>query len=282
MNHIQNICQKMIKDQVLNACRFLLGPVIRILLRNGVGWHEFAELTKEVYVETARRDYGVQGRPTNVARVAMMTGLSRREVTRVRNVLEGKTTAPEPTGSRISTVLGAWHIDPEFTNPDGSAALLPESGETGSLDALLKRYVGDLPHGAFIKELLQLHLIDKRNGRYEVLARDYVRDASDPDLIRQAGVALHDHGATLAHNVNAHRSEPPRFERMATSLRLAVKHVGDFHSFLERKGQALLEDVDAWLAAHSIDSKTETTEYVRAGLGMYLIQDETQRGRTDD
>lgn len=282
MTHIQNIRHKMIKDQVLSACRFLLGPVIRILLRNGVGWREFADLAKEIYVETARHDYGVQGRPTNVARVAMMTGLSRREVTRVRNILDGEALAPLPASSRISAVLTAWHVDTEFTDADGSPALLPESGETASLDALLNRYLGDLPRGAFLKELQQLGLIEKRDTHYKVLKRDYVREASDPDLIRQAGLALHDHGRTLAHNVNADRSDPARFERMSTSLRLAAKHIGDFHSFLASKGQAFLEDTDAWLSAHSLDAEETKVEYVRAGLGMYLIQDEIQRGRADD
>jgi len=272
----------MIKDQVLNACRFLLGPVIRILLRNGVSWREFADLAKEVYVETARHDYGVQGRPTNVARVAMMTGLSRREVTRVRNILDGEALVTQPASNRISAVLTAWHVDPEFTDASGSPALLPESGDAGSLNALLDRYLGDLPRGAFLKELLHLGLIEKQDTRYKVLERDYVREASDPDLIRQAGLALHDHAETISHNVNADRSEPARFERMSTSLRLAAKHIGDFHSFIERKGQAFLEDMDAWLSAHSLDPEETTVEYVRAGLGMYLIQDEIRKGRADD
>ena len=46
----------MLKQQVLAACRHLLAPIVRWLLRSGVTWAEFAELSKEVYVEVARRD----------------------------------------------------------------------------------------------------------------------------------------------------------------------------------------------------------------------------------
>ncbi len=58
--------------------RPLMAPIVRVMLRSGVSWGEFAELLKEVFVDVARRDHGRQGRPTNTARVAMITGLSRR------------------------------------------------------------------------------------------------------------------------------------------------------------------------------------------------------------
>ena len=45
----------MIKRHVLAACRHLLAPVVRLLLRSGVTWGEFADLSKEVFVDVARR-----------------------------------------------------------------------------------------------------------------------------------------------------------------------------------------------------------------------------------
>jgi len=256
----------------------MLAPLVRILLRNGIGWKEFAELSKEVYVDVARRDYGLQGRPTNLARVALMTGLSRREVGRLREVIEGSAEVPQSGTSRISQVLSAWHLDPEFSIEPGVAAPLPAAGARGSLDALLKRYGGDMPRGAFVKELLKLGLVEHEDGGYRALARDYVRQASDPDMLRQASIALADHGSTLAHNVNADRDSPPHLERMATNPSLARRHLAEFHAFSEQRGQALLEEIDAWLSTHAADSDSGREDGVRAGLGIYLIQDDTTRG----
>ena len=87
----------MLKDPILNACRHALRPIVRVLLRNGVTWSEFADLGKELFVDVARSDYGIQGRPTNTARVALMTGLSRREVTRVKGALAGEQPRGEAT-----------------------------------------------------------------------------------------------------------------------------------------------------------------------------------------
>ena len=273
----------MIKRHVLAACRHLLAPIARLLLRNGVTWGEFAELSKEVFVDVARRDYGIQGRPTNNSRVAMITGLSRREVTRVRDVLTGEAQAQEPPSSRVAQVLSGWHVDPEFLDDDGQPVVLPVNGERRSIAALLKRYAGDLPHGAFLKELQQLRLVEKAsNEGFRVLARDYLRGAADPDIVRQLGVALHDHGATLTHNVDTERTEPARFEGMASTPRLAPRYARLFAKFAGERGQAFLEEIDAWLVRHEVkrSDKTESDKQgVRVGIGVYLIRDDARRGR---
>jgi hypothetical protein len=270
-----------VKSQVLAACRHLLAPVVRLLLRSGVSWNEFAELGKQVFVEVARRDYGVQGRPTNNARVAMITGLSRREVARLRDAIDGATPAAPPTASRISQVLSGWHLDEEFLDALGRPALLSAEGEQRSVAALLRRYAGDLPHGAFLKELLQLGLVEKVGHRgYRLCAREYLRSPLDPDILRQLGVALRDHATTLVHNVDAHRTAPARFEGMASTPRLAPRYARAFAEFAAARGQALLEEIDAWLLKHETKGAGGTAARgIRVGFGAYLIREEMQRGR---
>ena len=150
-----------VKEHVIRSCRYLLLPVVRFLLKHGVTWNEFGELSKEAYVKVAREDYGIEGRPTNNSRVAMLTGLSRREVARVRDLLlNGQERASELHGNQISRVLTGWHVDSEFTDENGQPKDLPATGPSGSLSVLLKRYAGDLPHGAIRKEMQQRGLIE--------------------------------------------------------------------------------------------------------------------------
>jgi hypothetical protein len=269
----------MIKAPLINACRHLLVPIVRILQRSGVTWAEFADLSKEVFVDVAGRDYGLQGRPTNASRVAMITGLSRREVARIRKILTGAEPPKKSPLSSIAQVLSGWHLDPDFLDADGRPVPLPGDGDRQSFRALLDKYAGDTPHGALTKELLQLELVGKSaDGVYEVRAREYVRSALDPDMLRQAAVALHDHGATLAHNVDGERQTPPRFEGMASNPRVALHHVEDFYGYLEERGQAFLEEIDAWLAKHQEKQTTpEQSNGVRLGAGVYLIHDEDKR-----
>jgi len=262
------------KSAVLGACRLMLEPVARLMLKAGIGFKEFAELGKQVFVDVARRDYGLQGRPTNAARVALMTGLARREVARVRDTLDEEITEAPRSSSRLSEVLSGWHLDPDFTDANGAPLRLPLDGGQASLNALLDRYGGDIPHGALIKELTQLGLVSADGDSYQVEARDYIRELSDPDMLRQGGRAMHDHAETILHNVAADRAGAPRFERMATQVALAEADARAFEEFLAERGQAFLEEMDSWLSARKSRVQDRARGKYRVGVGMYLIHDD--------
>jgi hypothetical protein len=270
-----------VKEHVIRSCRYLLLPVVRFLLKHGVTWSEFGELSKEAYVQVARDDYGIQGRPTNNSRVAMMTGLSRREVAKVRDrLLDGDEAADSLHGNQISRILTGWHVDPDFRDDKGQPKDLPATGSSGSLSTLIKRYAGDLPHGAIRKEMVQRQLIEElSSGEFRVLKRDYVYSELDPEIIRRMGTALHDHGATLEHNLNEDRSTAARFEAIADNSKLSRRAIVAFQKLVEAKGLSFLEEMDAWLSSHEIDQTSDTDKHsVRLGVGVYLIYDEIQQG----
>ena len=62
----------------------LLRPLVRVLLKNGVSYGEFTELAKQSFVMTAELDYRPDSRKQSVSRIAMMTGITRKEVSRIR------------------------------------------------------------------------------------------------------------------------------------------------------------------------------------------------------
>ena len=76
------------KGSATAALRLLFRPIARIMLRAGINWQELADVCKATYVEVATEDFGIRGRPTNISRVAILTGLTRREVRRLRNLLQ--------------------------------------------------------------------------------------------------------------------------------------------------------------------------------------------------
>ena len=270
-----------IKKHVIKSCRYLLLPVVRFVLRHGVTIAEFEELTKDAYVQVARQDYGIDGRPTNNARVAMLTGLSRREVAKVRDrLLEGGLLADDGQGNRISRILTGWHVDKEFTDEDGQPKVLPATGPKGSLPSLLKRYAGDLPHGAIRKEMQQRALIEEQaDGGFRVMKRDYVFSDLDPEVVNRLGVALHDHATTLEHNLNEDRLAAPRFEAIADNASIKLSTYKAFHKLVKERGLSFLEEMDGWLSENETETLTDSpAPTVRLGVGVYLIYDESEQG----
>ena len=263
--------------QVLAATRQWLRPVIHVLLRCGVTWKEFAELAKSTYVDVATQRFGKRGRPTNVSRTAVLTGLARREVRKQREYLaEG----PPPLAgyvTKASLILSAWHQDPEYVDGKGRPALLQLDGEGATFETLLRRCgAGDIRPSTLLKELVSAGAVRRRaDGRLEALQRNYIPHAMDEQMIRLWGTVLGDVGSTYAHNLMRTARMRARFERAAVNARIAASAVPEFQQFLDREGQAFLERVDAWLTAHEVaDSGDDSSEAsVRLGAGLYHIQD---------
>jgi hypothetical protein len=274
-----------LRSSALAACRAVLRPLVRMLLRHGVMHKEFVELSKEIYVDVARRDYGIRGRPTNVSRVVLLTGLGRKEVTRLRDQLnerdQPKNTSPADPQlarlgkqNRIARLLSGWHQDPDYIDAAGRPRALPLAGPAPSYDDLVKRYGGDVPGVTILRELKRTGAIRLgSDGQVEALRRNYRLDTADPEAVARAGSVLADIGQTVTHNLYREAREPSRFEARATNTNIPLAAMPAYREFIYREGQAFLETVDDWLSRHEVaDADTANTAVQRVGLGLYWIQ----------
>ncbi|MGI9257616.1 MAG: DUF6502 family protein [Gammaproteobacteria bacterium] len=270
-----------LKGAAIAAGRRILRSLVKIMIKHGVMHREFVELSKEIYVEIASSDYGLRGRPTNAARMALLTGLDRKEVSRLRKKLdqqEADAAKPAHRQDRISRVLSGWHQDAEYLGSDGNPLVIPLEGPTPSFAALIKRYGGDIPTITILRELDRVNavLISRAGGSdtIEVLRRNYRLDTVEPDsLLRTAGV-LEDIGTTVAHNLYRDSDEESRFEARASNVALPSSSIPAYDAFIREQGQEFLERVDAWLTENeAADHDSEKT--MRAGVGLYWIQSDS-------
>ncbi len=269
-----------IKPEVLTAFRLMLRPVARILLRAGVTWKELTDVVKATYVEVASRDFGLKGRPTNISRVSILTGLTRREVRRLRD----QSAAAEPQLFRrmnnATRLLSGWYEDPEFCDQQGNPLELNAEGEGASFAALARRYAGDVPTTAMLKELLHVGAVERfANGRVRAVTRYYMPALLDPDAVLRTGSVMEDLGDTLAYNLHRDPKDPSHFEGRASNARMPKAAVPGFHRFLEQEGQAFLERVDSWLSAHEADANAAPEDLLRLGVGAYWISDTHDEGK---
>lgn len=268
------------QQQVLRAADGWLRPLVHVLLRCGVSYKDFVEQVRRVYVEVAASRFGRRGRPTNVSRIALLTGLARRDVRRVRELHEAADAPVEapPSGfvSRGSLLLSAWHQQPQFLDAQGAPALLTIDGPAPSF-ALLVREVGggDVPASTLLKELRNAGAVEQlADGRLRALKRNFIPQSLDPNLVRLWGSVVTDIARTYEHNLMRPRGEPARFERAAVDDCIDPAAIPEFRAFLDREGQQFLERVDAWLNEHRLPPEQGGRVHgIRLGAGVYHVQD---------
>lgn len=266
---------------IITACLRWLWPMARWLLKSGVTWKEFAELARGVFIEVAEKEFGLRGRPTNVSRIALLTGMTRREVRRYRDAaVEAPATADpraEDDLNHASRVLAGWHLDGEFTDELGRPRALEAKGEGATFERLVRRYAGDIPVTALTKELMRSGSIERtETGGYRALRRFYMPRAMDGHAVERAGAVVADLATTVEHNLSREADEPPRFEGRAQNRHIDPRHLPAFRAFMEREGQAFLERCDEWLSSHELATVGGTNaKTLRLGVGVYAIQERT-------
>lgn len=267
-----------LKRAALSALRLSLRPIFRILLRSGVTWQEAAEVCKITLVEVATHHFGLHGRPTNMSRVAIMTGLGRREVKRLRELLAAEPVIESGRMNGATRVLTGWYLDPEFTDATGNPLDLPFDGASSStFTSLCKRYAGDLATVTMRRELVRVGAMGELGGgRVRVLTRFYRPLQMDPDAVLRGGSMLEDLGTTVSHNLGKQTGESSRFAGRATNSRVRPAAAHDFREFLEQDAQAFLERADAWLSRHEVAGTANDRQgrTVRLGVGVYYIEEE--------
>ena len=204
--------------RILDALLAAMRPIARFLLQFGIGYRECSEVLKRAFVEVATEKYGIRGRPTNVSRVAVMTGLTRKEVKRIRESKATVSNSGITTRNSPAEVLNLWFTGPEYVSDNGTPRDLPFSGESASFASLVRNCAGDIPPGAMRTELKRVGaIVENSDGSLSVVKRHFVPAEVDDRLIEGLSFGIKTLASTVAHNADEVNLERPRFQRLIDS-----------------------------------------------------------------
>jgi hypothetical protein len=249
-----------------------------MLIRHGVAFGEFTEVLKVVYVEVASSEFALPTKKVSGSRIAILTGLTRKEVRRIVDLLAhpGASSGQETTMSnlnRATRVLSGWHQDPVFVGPYGIPLELPFEGEV-SFSSLVREYSGDMPARAMLEELVRVNAVEQVEGNsYRVLTRNYIAAPLQPVHAQYIGDVIHDLAATIEHNFNPARVGPLRFERWVATENLNPNSIRSFRDLVKEHGQRFLEKLDNWLSLHEITEDEGSPSALRTRVGVYMYEE---------
>ncbi|TDJ12193.1 MAG: hypothetical protein E2O64_02140, partial [Gammaproteobacteria bacterium] len=142
-------------------------------------------MAKSLFVEISTDEYGLRGRKTNISRVAIMTGLTRKEVKKIRDDGWEKMRVDKVSNklSPASAVLHFWHTDSDYQDDKGSPIPLAYDNGDPSFLTLAKKYGGDVPSGALFKELIRADAVEPDGEKFYPVKRHFIAVEVDDILI---------------------------------------------------------------------------------------------------
>ena len=264
--------------QIRLAIFAALKPLARLLLRTGIGFREFNEVAKSAFVDVATKDYGLRGRPTNISRVAVMTGLTRKEVKKIREQIEYGYGSVVARSTPLGEVLHRWYSDKDFLDDMGVPRPLPFDGDSLSFAGIVKKTGGDIPPGAMRTELKRIGAIrTTEEGLLEPVKRNVIVEELHDRVITGLVRGIRPIATTIAHNTNPTWQGDTWVQRTVSTRFVRPEDIGRVRRISRDRLNEFTESIDDLYSAYeSIHADQEGTagSARMIGVGVFYFEDD--------
>ena len=258
-------------------------PLMPIAISYGLNSNDLAFAVRAVYLhEMEARLKKERAHEISDARLALVSGMTRSEVARVRR---GKASAEAVRGAsadqlqKVGMVLTAWHTNPSFSGAYGvplDLDLEPIEGSSHrSFPKLIEIACADLPEKVTLDELVAHGVAEVVGGKLvRCKARAAISSAHSgrTGLLNQYSRFLAKAAETVAHNIDCEEQGDRYFDRLLTSdMPLSARVVKTFHTRAMAATDAYLTELDGWLSKIS-DEPNQASDH-RYGVGVFFFKE---------
>lgn len=258
------------------AVAAVLQPLARLMIDHGVQHGQAAEMIKAVLVQESVARYGLGGRDVSDTRVALLTGVHRKDVKRLRAAPQTDKKAKQ--GSTLpAAVIARWISEPRFLNLDQSPRMLAKSPKAGTLGepdfpTLVAEVSRDVSARAVLDELLRLGAVEMRpQGQVALLDQSFVPQGSPTEQLAFLGDSVGDHLSAAVHNLKPKRSAAAMLDQSAFSQELSAEQVAALHQHARQMWTTVLQKFlsSATIAEQRSQNAADHSHRVRFGVYFY-------------
>jgi hypothetical protein len=206
----------------------VLQPLARLMIDHGLQLPSMLEMLKKALVDEAQGVYGLADKGSSDTRIALLTGVHRKDVKRLRSAPE--TAGPSsPMVSLAASVVARWISEPRFLNADQSARALartPGRGSAGEPDftTLVAEVSRDVGARAVLDELERLGVVARQDDGYVSLKTTaFVPKEGLSESFHFLAANVSDHLSAAVHNLAPDRSTPLMLDQSAFSQDLSLE-----------------------------------------------------------
>ena len=268
------------KEAVLSVFAGLVRPLMRVAFEYGISASEIAGVVRRTFIQALESRLLEQKRATTDARLALVAGLTKSDVTALRQAL--RSGAPHSMRAPVSldqvtNLLTVWHTHTGFSGAYGLAMeldLVPTHGSPRrSFQDLVDLACPGVDPEGLLDELVasgSVEIIESVTVR--CLSRAYLPKEADVKRIEWMGRILSNVATSFVHNLLRTTQEPAYMERAVVSDE-PLSEVGrdKFLTIAGERGQELLTDLDTFLTRLAASERSDTGK--KYGVGVYFFED---------
>jgi len=268
-------------DEVLVA---LLLPIVTLAVDIRLGADRFMRAAKRAYVRAAIEEAFPGSSKPNYSRIAVITGLTRKEVSQTvaHNKGARRQFLKATRGQRALEVVRGWQMDPRFHDEKGRPAELMLRSGRRTFAALVKAYARDVTPMSVLSELVRLGAVSRSPSTNTLrLLSPRAHKRADPEQnMGELARLLGDFVSTA--NQRHAPDGPPAFFSFKDSVLALPQQAARFDRVFSNRAAALLDSFDQWIASQPRKAGRGAVPGARVGIGVYLVHNEPGRSPSRD
>ena len=261
-------------DSLIWAAVQILRPLVTRLLATGAPFGRLETRLRELFVEVAETELALPGRRQTDSRIALLTGINRKEVRRIRSA--DHAAGPASFSMNYTTsLISRWLTDGRTSDRSGRPRPLPYQAKRGpSFMRLARQVTADLAPGVLLDELVRSGAVELRADNVVVLKSDaYVPKLAAPEQLQILGEDPPELIETILRNIFS--GSPDRLlQRKVYYDNLGSHAAQQIRADMRREGARFLRRVNRLLAKHDRDRNPKAAGGDRhyAGIGVYFFE----------
>lgn len=251
------------------AVRRVLRPLVRALISQNVAVTAFYRIVKQTYVEVAEETLGEDATDS---RISVITGVHRRDVKEFRNVPDDGGAAVGKRLSTLSTVVGRWLSDPDYSDEDGAPMVLPRSAPAGpSFDTLVQSVSRDIRPRTILDELQRQNVVALEGDHVRLLLEGLV---AGEDLDQKLHFFSHNVGDHMQAAVENLLSDPaPHLERAVFYNNLTEASARELETEAREIAVRSLREINARASARQKQDTSQPGADYRIRFGVFFFKE---------
>ena len=256
----------------------LLMPIARLCLANGITFATAEEVLKRAFVQAANAMQPEAPEHGKVSRISTVTGINRREVTRLTTSETPELATKPPLASEI---LARWTTDPSWRDCDGKPLVIKRQGAALSFETLAQTITRDVHPRSILDELIRLDLVryDEALDLVALTSNTFVPKSDPRQMLNFLGDNVGDHlNAAVANVLDDDKSH---LEQAVFADELSAESLEAFLPLVMTHWNALHEKmVPALTSLIEADKLAGRVQDQRVRIGLYTFTDTTTDSTT--
>jgi hypothetical protein len=266
---------------LIDALEAVLRPLMPLFLNYGVTHSDLSRMVGRVFVYAIAEQLKAQGRPTTVARLAIMTGINRGLVEKCLEEREGAARRRQFNASAMNTpaiVLATWHDDSRFGTPYGAPLDLDlDLKARRSFHSLVEAAAPGMDWEAVLDQLQAAGCVEVINEQFaRCTSRTFISSGIKTEHIARIGEVLGGLASTLTHNLLLEEGQVGYLERKVESeFQLSLEGQRRLRQQLESVAGPFLEQLDRWFTSEQSQLQDKSGRRFAVSLFMHEVSDES-------